>query len=91
MGGYEVKMSMSRVMESIEHDAFSRVMNPPEDGFGGQQADIKTFPDGSMWVICPYCLKKQFKVLPDTVISKLPYKCRGSNCKEQYWINTKNN
>ena len=37
-------MSISRATESIEHDAFIRVMNPPEDGFDGQ-ADIRT--DGS--------------------------------------------
>lgn len=30
-------MSVSKVIEAIERDAFSRFMNPPEDGFDGRR------------------------------------------------------
>lgn len=60
---------------------FSKAMNPPEDGFDGQ-ADIKIG-----WVICPYCLKKQFKVNPDTKIAKMPYKCKNSKCRKEFVVN----
>lgn len=78
-------MSISRAIESIEHDAFSRVMNPPEDGFDGQ-ADIKVFPDGK-WVVCPYCTKKQFKINPNTKVEKMPYICKNNKCKREFIIN----
>lgn len=67
-------------MEGTKMD-FSKAMNPPEDGFDGQ-ADIKTG-----WVICPYCLKKQFKVNPDTKIEKMPYKCKNSKCRKEFIVN----
>jgi hypothetical protein len=74
-------MSISKVIESIEHDTFSHVMNPPKNGFDGQ-ADIKMG-----WVICPYCMKKQFKVHPDTRIKKMPYKCKNSKCQKNFIVN----
>lgn len=79
-------MSISKVIESIEHDAFSRVMSPPKDGFDGQ-ADIKMFPDGSRWALCPYCQKKALKIMPDTRIYKLLFRCRNNKCKKEFLIN----
>lgn len=79
-------MSMRAVIESIENDAFSMCMNPPQDGWDGV-ADVKTFPDESKWVICPFCKKKAVKVLPDTKIHNMPWKCRGSNCGKEFVVN----
>jgi len=78
-------MSISRVIEAIEHDAFSRVMNPPEEGFDGQ-ADIKVFSDGK-WVVCPYCRKKQLKINSNTKVEKMPYICKNNKCKREFIIN----
>ncbi|HBG11580.1 MAG TPA: hypothetical protein DDX68_06585 [Clostridium sp.] len=79
-------MSISRVIESIERESFSRVMNPPEDGFDGQ-AEIKTYPDGTQWIVCPYCRKKQFKINPNTKVEKMPYVCKNNKCKREFIIN----
>lgn len=65
---------------------FEKAMNPPEEGFDGQ-ADIKVFPDGSRWAICPYCHKKAIKILPVTKISMLMFKCKNSKCKKRFFIN----
>lgn len=77
------EMSMRDVIETIEHDAFAKVMNVPEDGFDGQ-AEVRTFTDGSRWVICPWCGKKALKILPETRIENLTMKCSGSNCKKYF-------
>lgn len=61
-------------------------MNPPEDGWNGI-ADIKIFPDGTRWIVCPFCQKKAIKILPDTKIHNMPYKCRGSNCRKEFIVN----
>ncbi len=49
-------------------------------------ADIRKFED-SVWVTCPYCGKKAIKLLPDTKIYKMPYKCKGSKCKKEFLVN----
>lgn len=79
-------MSISKVIESIERDAFSRVMNPPEDGFDGQ-ADIKTDSKGQKWVYCPYCHKKHFPLNDGAKVNGLRYQCRNSNCKKIFVVN----
>lgn len=79
-------MSISRVFESIERDAFSCSMNLPENGFDGQ-ADIKVFPDGSRWAVCPWCGKKAVKIMPETKIYELLFKCRNNKCKKEFMIN----
>lgn len=66
---------------------FSKAMNPPEDGFD-VQADIKTFPDGGGWVVCPWCGKKVFMISEETQIYKLQYKCKNSKCKKNFIINS---
>lgn len=78
-------MKMSQVINSIEFDAFRRCMNQPEEGFDGIVA-VKTFADGSRWAVCPWCGKKAVRVLPDTKIQHMPYKCKGSNCKKEFII-----
>jgi len=65
---------------------FEKCMNPPKDGFDGV-ADIKIFPDGSRWAVCPYCQKKALKILPETKIHMMPYKCRNSKCKMEFIVN----
>lgn len=80
-------MSISKVIESIEHDAFSRLMNPPEDGFDGQ-ADIRTNAQGQKWVYCPWCDKKHFPLNQEAVIKGFHYQCRNSKCKRIFIVNT---
>lgn len=78
-------MKMADVINSIEQDAFQRCMNQPEDGFDGI-ADIKTFPDGSRWAVCPWCGKKAVKILLETQIFKMPYKCKNSKCRRDFTV-----
>ncbi len=80
-------MSISKVIESIEHDAFSQAMNPPEDGFDGQ-ADIRIDVDGKKWVYCPWCDKKHFPLNQQAVIKDFHYQCRNSKCKRIFIVNT---
>lgn len=49
--------------------------------------NIVTLPDNSCWYVCPWCGKKAVKILPETHISKLPYKCRNSKCGKGFIIN----
>lgn len=79
-------MSMRDVIETIEHDAFARCMNPPEEGFDGQ-AIIKIDRTGQKWVYCPYCDKKHFPVNDGAKIKNMRYKCRNSKCKETFTVN----
>lgn len=65
---------------------FEKVMNPPEDGIN-RQANIKAYPDGSCWALCPYCQKKALKILPETKIYELLFKCRNNKCKKEFMIN----
>ena len=65
-------------------DNFYKYMNLPEEWNG--QALKKVFPDGTIWIVCPFCYKKAIKILPETKIHKMPYKCGGSNCKKEFEI-----
>lgn len=79
-------MGMREVIESIEHDAFSKCVNHPEPGWDGI-ADIKIFPDLSQWAVCPFCGKKAIKILPETKMQKVPWMCRNNKCKKNFFIN----
>ena len=79
-------MSISKAIESIEYNTFSRVMNPPEDGFDGQ-AEIVTNPHGQKWVYCPWCHKKHFPVNKGAKIQNFQYQCKNSNCKQIFVVN----
>lgn len=79
-------MGMTEIIHSMGYTSFGNCMNPPEDGWDGV-ADAKIFPDGSEWIVCPFCHKKAVKVLPDTKIHKMPWKCRNSKCGEHFLIN----
>lgn len=79
-------MSMQEAINSVQPGAFEKCMNLPEDGWDGI-ADIKTFPDQSRWVVCPWCRKKAIKILSDTKIHKMPYKCKGSKCQKEFLVN----
>lgn len=76
-------MSIKSAFESEGID-FSQVMNPPEPWDGSAQ--IKTV-NGEKWVSCPYCGKRALKILPTTKIHRMPYKCKGSNCKKEFMVN----
>lgn len=43
--------------------------------------------NGDTWIVCPYCGKKALKILPATKIHRMPYKCKGSNCKKEFMVN----
>lgn len=78
-------MSMTEIMHSMGDKGFGEYMNSPDDGCDGV-ADVKTFQNGK-YVVCPYCGKKNLKVLPETKIHMLPMKCKGSSCKKEFLVN----
>lgn len=61
-----------------------KYMNPPQEP---DKNTGKVFHDGKMWVTCRYCGKRQFPIEHDTKIVKLPWKCKGSNCKKELEVN----
>lgn len=75
-------MSMTEVIYSMSDAEFGKYINLPDS-----VADIKIFPDLSQWVVCPFCGKKAIKILPDTKIHKMPYKCKGSKCQKEFLVN----
>lgn len=72
-------------MVNIAQDNFRSCMNPPEDGFDGIAA-VKIFPDSNRWAVCPWCGKKAVKILPETRILKMPYKCKNSKCRKEFIV-----
>ena len=56
-------------------------MNEPQECDG--RAYIK-----EMWVMCPYCGRRQFKIDRDTKIKNLAFKCKNTKCKHDMIINT---
>lgn len=76
-------MSMTEVIQEMSGRDFSEFMNAQT---WNKEAEIEKFDDG-LWVICPFCYKKLIKILPDTKIHKMPYVCRGSNCKQTFIVN----
>lgn len=72
-------------MVNIAQDKFRHCMNSPEDGFDGI-ASVKIFPDNSSWAVCPWCGKKAVKILPETRILKMPYKCKNSKCRKEFIV-----
>lgn len=76
-------MSMTEIIQEISGLDFSEFMNVPT---WNREADIKEFKDGR-WLICPFCGKKQIKILPDTKIHKMPYICKASRCKKTFIVN----
>lgn len=85
MGGSRY-MAMQEIIEAMKQDDFSKYMNAPEPG-RENMAYTKIFPDLSEWVVCPFCRKKAIKILPDTKIHNMPYKCKGSKCKKEFLVN----
>ena len=79
-------MAMCEVIEAMKRNDFSKCMNPPEPGWDGI-ADVKIFPDLSQWAVCPFCGKKAIKILPETKMKKVPWKCRNNKCKKSFFIN----
>jgi DNA-directed RNA polymerase subunit RPC12/RpoP len=76
-------MSIKTALESEGVD-FSEYMNIPEPRDGTAQIKIV---NGEKWVSCPYCGKRALKILPTTKIHRMPYKCKGSNCKKEFMVN----
>lgn len=84
-------MSMTEIIDDMTHemvgsDGFERFMNKslPHNGQAYIQRDYKT---GELFVMCPYCGKKNLKIRDDTKISNLELKCKGSNCHEIFEVN----
>ena len=87
-------MSMTEIIDDMTHemvgsDGFERFMNAPlpHNGQAYIQRDNKT---GKLFVMCPYCGKKNLKIRDDTQIYNLELKCKGSNCHEFFEVNIKN-
>ena len=86
-------MSIADAIKDMEKhmwidDDFSEYMNAPlpHNNQGYVQRDYKT---GQLFVHCPLCGKKNFMITDETRIHKLPWKCKGSNCKKMFLINIK--
>lgn len=83
-------MSITDAIKDMEKhmgiDDFEDYMNAPlpHNNQGYVQRDYKT---GKLWVHCCYCSKKQFCITEETKIYKLPWKCKGSNCKMEFEVN----
>ena len=41
-----------------------------------------------LWVTCPHCGKKQFPVSEDTTIINLTWRCRHTQCRQSFTVNT---
>ena len=76
---------MAGYISNSRYDDFQEHMNPPEGGFNGI-AVVKSFSDGSQWAVCPWCGKKAVKILPETRIYKMPYKCKNSKCRREFTV-----
>ena len=84
-------MSMTEIIddmtqEMVGSDGFEKYMNAPlpHNNQGYVQRDHKT---GEYWTHCPVCGKKQFKIIPQTKIEKLPWICKNNKCKSDIEIN----
>lgn len=84
--GHKSMCYMADNRRSVIELNFSRSMNSSEDGFEGQ-AEIRVLPDESRWAVCPYCGKKAVKILPETRIHMMPYKCKNSKCQRDFIVN----
>lgn len=90
-GKEDRNMSMTEIIDDMTHemvgsDGFERYMNAPlpHNNQGYAQRDYKT---GEYWTHCPVCGKKQFKIIPQTKIEKLPWICKNNKCKSDIEIN----
>ena len=84
-------MSMTEIIDDMTHemvgsDGFERYMNAPlpHNNKGYAQRDYKT---GTLFVMCPYCGKKNFSITEETKIYKLPWKCKASGCRKEFEVN----
>ena len=83
-------MSITDAIRDMEKhmgiDNFEDYMNAPvpHNGQAYIQRDYKT---GIDWVCCPHCSKKSFMITDETRIHKLPWKCKGSNCRKEFEVN----
>lgn len=84
-------MSMTEIIDDMTHemvgsDGFERYMNAPlpHNNQGYAQRDYKT---GTLFVMCPYCGKKNFSITDETKIYKLPWKCKASGCRKEFEVN----
>ncbi|WP_243109969.1 hypothetical protein [Clostridium sp. E02] len=84
--GHKSMCYMADNRRSVIELNFSKLMNLPEDGFDGQ-AEIRVLPDESRWAACPYCGKKAVKILLETRIHMMPYKCKNSKCQRDFIVN----
>lgn len=83
-------MSITDAIKDMEKhmgiDNFDNYMNAPlpHNNQGYVQRDYKT---GKLWECCPHCGKRNFMITDETRIHKLPWKCKGSNCRKEFEVN----
>lgn len=65
------------------------VTQVPKDVENYKIADIKKFRWGHKWVCCPYCGTKIVRVVPETKIDMLFYRCKWYSCRKLFFINVK--
>lgn len=86
-------MSMTDIILDITHemvgdkDEFVHMNSTlPHHGQAYIQKDYK---NGELYVMCPYCGKKNLMIKDNTSISNIEMKCKGSNCKKIFLVNIK--
>lgn len=65
-------------------DTHMSFMNDPD---GTEYQAILDYDGIHEWIVCPRCMKKQFRITPGAVIRGQIFKCKGSNCKKLYEVN----
>lgn len=81
-------MSMTEVIQEMSGRSFSEFMNAPVS-CNGQAYIQKDYNTGILYVVCPYCGKRNLIIKEDTSISNLEIKCKSSSCKKLFMVNVK--
>lgn len=55
-----------------------------------KKAFIKLDSNGKPWVACPYCEKRIFPVSRSTKIENLVFRCKNSNCSQDFEVDIGN-
>lgn len=84
-------MSMTEIIDDMTHEMVGDSEDFEDAGIlsiAKNQAYVqRDNQSGNLYVICPYCGKKNFLIVDETRIYKLPWKCKGSSCKKKFEVN----
>lgn len=51
-----------------------------------ERATIEKDKVGTIWAVCPYCGKKAIPLHQESRLYKVPWKCRNTRCKKDFYI-----